>query len=76
VHEPVYIARLLNQVDDPGVVLVKVVEDELVALEPCGRRVAAVDLVHIRGQLEIVLRLGRALDDHARGDFLKMGIQP
>jgi hypothetical protein len=25
---------------------------------------------------EIVLRLGRELDDHARGDFLKMGFQP
>jgi hypothetical protein len=24
----------------------------------------------------IVLRLGRDLDDHARGDFLKMGFQP
>jgi len=25
---------------------------------------------------EIVLRLGRQLDDHARGDFLKMGFEP
>jgi hypothetical protein len=25
---------------------------------------------------EIVVRLGRDLDDHARGDFLKMGFQP
>ena len=25
---------------------------------------------------EIVLRLGRDLDQHARGDFLKMGFQP
>jgi hypothetical protein len=25
---------------------------------------------------EIVLRLGRDLDEHARGDFLKMGFQP
>jgi hypothetical protein len=25
---------------------------------------------------EIVLRLGRDLDEHARADFLKMGFQP
>jgi hypothetical protein len=25
---------------------------------------------------EIVLRLGRDLDEHARGDFLKVGFQP
>jgi hypothetical protein len=25
---------------------------------------------------EIVLRLGRQLDEHARGDFLKMGFEP
>jgi hypothetical protein len=47
-------------------------------VQNAAKAIANVEARGARGVVvrEIVLLLGRQLDDHARGDFLKMGFQP